>query len=92
MEQLELPFSEEEVKQVISSMPKEKAPVQMAILASSFISCWIIVKEDIMRPVNHFYSMNQKGQLTQPSLGGANTKKEQHTTSRRFQTNIIFTN
>jgi hypothetical protein len=35
LEHLDIPFVEEEIKKVISSAPKEKAPGQMVTLASS---------------------------------------------------------
>jgi hypothetical protein len=58
---LEISFSEAEVKGVILSMPREKAPRPNRFIGAFFSSCWEVIKLDIMRDVFHFYLMNQQG-------------------------------
>jgi hypothetical protein len=58
---LDLPFSEEEIKVVIASAPKEKAPRPDGFIGLFFSSCWEIVKEDLMNALDQFYILNQQG-------------------------------
>jgi hypothetical protein len=57
---LELPFTEDEVKKAIMSMPKQKAPGPDGYIGSFFSLCWNIIKSDIMKVVDQFYAMNQQ--------------------------------
>jgi hypothetical protein len=56
---LELPFTEEEVKQVIQAAPKEKASGPDGFIDIFFSSCWELLKGDLIQSVQHFYCMNQ---------------------------------
>jgi hypothetical protein len=57
---LELPFSEEEIKAIISVAPKEKAPGPDGFIGAFFSSCWEIVKEDLINVIDQFYMLNQQ--------------------------------
>jgi hypothetical protein len=58
---LNLPFTEEEIKSVIISAPKEKAPGPDGYVGLFFSSCWNIIRMDLIQAVNQFYHMNQQG-------------------------------
>jgi hypothetical protein len=55
---LDLPFTEEEIKCVIMSAPKKKAPGLDDFIGSFFSSYWEVIKEDILSAVHQFYQMN----------------------------------
>jgi hypothetical protein len=57
---LDQPFTEEEVKQVILSAPKEKAPGFDEFIGFFFSSCWEILKAGLMLAIQQFYSLNQQ--------------------------------
>jgi hypothetical protein len=57
---LELPFLEEEIRAVILASSKEKAPGPNGFIGLFFSSCWNLVKDDLVKEVQHFYSMNQQ--------------------------------
>jgi hypothetical protein len=58
---LELPFTEDEVRKVITKAPQEKAPSPDGFIGMFFSSCWDIIKGDLLNAVMQFYSMNQQG-------------------------------
>jgi hypothetical protein len=61
LEHLDSPFVEEEIKKVISSTPKEKAPGPDGYIGLFFSNCWNTIKQDPILAVNHFYQFNQQG-------------------------------
>jgi hypothetical protein len=56
---LDLPFSEEETKDVIICAPKKKAPRPDGYVGLFFSQSWNIIKMDLIQAVNQFYHMNQ---------------------------------
>jgi hypothetical protein len=58
---LELPFTQEEVKDTIDSMPPDKAPGPDGFTGAFFKSCREIIKDDIMAVVNSLFAMNSQG-------------------------------
>ena len=54
LEDLDLPFSELEIKEAIDDMPSEKAPGPDGFSIAFFQSCWDIVKDDLMRAITSF--------------------------------------
>jgi hypothetical protein len=61
LQHLDLPFTEEEVANVIKSAPKEKAPDPDGFIGLFFSLCWSIIREDFMRAIDQFYLSNQQG-------------------------------
>jgi hypothetical protein len=61
LQHLYQPFSEQEIKQVIFSAPKEKAPGSDGFVGLFFSSCWEMIKEDTIRALHQFYPLNQQG-------------------------------
>lgn len=59
LENLDVPFTEEEVKVVIMQGPKDKAPGLDGSIGLFYKKWWEIIKEDIMGAINQFYNMNQ---------------------------------
>jgi hypothetical protein len=57
---LDAAIIEEEVHKIIMENPKEKALGLDGFIALFFVLCWDIIKEDIMRAVKHFFSMNHQ--------------------------------
>jgi hypothetical protein len=55
---LDLPFSEEEIREVIKGAPKDKAPEPDWFIRDFFAACWDIIREDIIQVVQHLYLMN----------------------------------
>jgi hypothetical protein len=60
LEHLDHPFTEEEVKVVISQAPKEKAHVPDDFIGKFFAQCWETLKHDILAAVHFFYLQNQQ--------------------------------
>jgi len=58
---LELPFSLEEVKNTINSMPTDKAPGPDGFTGAFFKACWEIIKDDVMAAINSLFIMNAQG-------------------------------
>jgi hypothetical protein len=58
---LELPFTHDEVKGVIDSMPPDKAPGPDGFTGKFYKACWETIKEDIISAINTLYSMNAQG-------------------------------
>jgi hypothetical protein len=61
LQQLDLPFSEEEIKVAILTTPKEKAPGPDGYIGLFFSECWEIIKQDIMAAIDQLYLINQQG-------------------------------
>jgi exonuclease III len=57
---LELPFTMEEVKSIIDSMPPDKAPGPDGFTGAFFKASWEIIKFDIMAALNSLYAMNSQ--------------------------------
>lgn len=53
---LELPYTEEEVKEVIMALPGEKAPGPDGYIGRFFKTAWEIIKQDILAAINLFYN------------------------------------
>jgi hypothetical protein len=61
LECLYVPFTEEELKSVISEAPKEKASGPDGFIGIYFVHCWETISGDIVRVVHQFYQLNQQG-------------------------------
>jgi hypothetical protein len=57
---LELPFTQDEVKDTIDSMPSDKAPGPDGFTGAFFKASWEIIKDDIMAAINSLYAMNSQ--------------------------------
>jgi retron-type reverse transcriptase len=57
---LELPFTQDEVKDTIDSMPSDKAPGPDGFTGAFFKASWEIIKYDIMAAINSLYAMNSQ--------------------------------
>jgi len=49
------PVSEEEIKGVVKSMPRDKAPDPDGIPVEFYINCWQTVKTDFVVAVKYFF-------------------------------------
>ncbi|XP_071680438.1 uncharacterized protein [Lolium perenne] len=58
LEDLGLPFSEEEIKEAIDDMPADKAPGPDGFSIAFFCSCWDIIKDDLMLTINAFSELS----------------------------------
>jgi len=61
LSELELPFSHDELREVIDSMPIDKALEPDGFTGKFYKSCWGIIKEDILLALNSLYTMNAQG-------------------------------
>jgi hypothetical protein len=61
LDHLELPFTQQEIQEVIMSAPKEKALGPDGFIGLFFSTCWHILKQDLTNALRQFYSMNQQG-------------------------------
>jgi hypothetical protein len=52
LEDLDLPFSENEIKETILEMPSDKAPGPDGFSMAFFRTCWDIIKDDLMGIIN----------------------------------------
>jgi hypothetical protein len=57
LSELEVPFSEEEIKHNVHQMPSDKAPGPDGYTGIFFKSCWDIIKDDVIKAANAFYSL-----------------------------------
>jgi hypothetical protein len=55
---LDLPFTKEELKDVVMATPMEKASGLDGFIGSFFSSCWEVIKEDLFRAIQQFYHLN----------------------------------
>ena len=58
---MEVPFSHDEVKNTINSMPSDKAPGPDGFTGAFFKACWEIIKEDVMAAMNSLFTLNAQG-------------------------------
>ena len=58
LQELDSPFSEEEVIEAINSMPSDKAPGPDGFTGLFFKKCWGIIKHDLMRVIQRFDSLH----------------------------------
>jgi hypothetical protein len=56
LEDLDAPFTEEEISSVIKGMPSEKAPGPDRFIGIFFKKCWSFIKIDLIRAVTAFYN------------------------------------
>ena len=61
LEELELPFSEEEIWAAIRSLPPDKAPGPDGFSARFFQSSWTLIKETVMRAICCFDTADGRG-------------------------------
>jgi hypothetical protein len=61
LQHLDLPITEQELLLVIKEAPKEKAPGPYGFIGLFFSVCWDIIKDDLLRAAEQFFSMNQQG-------------------------------
>ena len=54
---LEAPFTHEEVEKVLKGMPLDKAPGPDGFTGRFYASGWHIIRDDIMRAMEHFFSV-----------------------------------
>ena len=81
LDDLALPFSEEEIKIAIEDMPKDKAPGPDGFTTAFFSSCWDIIHHDLMRvidtfselSVNNFHIINSANIVLLPKKDGADS-------------------
>jgi hypothetical protein len=53
---LELPFTEEEVNEVVKELPNDKSPGPDGFNNEFFKACWEIIKVDVFRLINDFHA------------------------------------
>jgi hypothetical protein len=58
---LEAPFTQEEIKDTITSMPSDKAPGPDGFTSAFFKTCWDTIQEDITAPLNSLFMLNSQG-------------------------------
>ena len=58
---LEAPFTQEEIKDTITSMPSDKAPSPDGFTDAFFKTCWDIVQEDVIAALNTLFMLNSQG-------------------------------
>jgi hypothetical protein len=58
LDDLGLPFTEKEIKNVVDDPPADKALCPDGFTIAFFHSCWHIVKEDIIRVINAFSELS----------------------------------
>ena len=58
---MEVPFSHDEVKNTIYSMPSNKAPGPDGFTSAFFKACWEIIKDDVMAAMNSLFTLNAQG-------------------------------
>jgi hypothetical protein len=61
LSELEAPFTLEEIKETIYSMPGDKAPGPDGFTGAFFKSCWETIKYDIAAAINTLFAMNSQG-------------------------------
>ena len=58
---LEAPFTQEEIKDTITSIPSDKAPGPDGFTDAFFKTCWDIVQEDVTAALNSLFMLNSQG-------------------------------
>ena len=58
---LEEPFSQQEIKDTIDSMPMDKAPGPDGFTGIFFKECWEIIKDDLTAAFNQLHNLNAQG-------------------------------
>jgi hypothetical protein len=59
--ELEAPFTHEEIRDTINSLPSDKAPGPDGFTGKFFKVCWEIIKEDVAAALNNLFAMNSQG-------------------------------
>jgi hypothetical protein len=89
---LEDGISEDEVKTLILSAPKEKASSPDGVIGLFFSCCWEIIKADLMHAINHFFLSEPSGvAFAQPSLYCSHTKEKMSVENFRIHTYKLHT-
>ena len=86
LEDLALPFSIDEIKTAIESMPADKAPGPDGYTMAFFTSCWDIINPDLMRvmdafselSVNNFHVLNSANVALLPKKEGSESIADFH--------------
>jgi len=55
---LEVPVTQDEIKETINSMPSDKAPGPDGFTCAFFKTCWEIIKEDVTEAMNSMFMLN----------------------------------
>jgi hypothetical protein len=63
LEDLDAPFTTQEIEAVIHDMPSEKAPGPDGFIGCFYKKCWPIIKEDLIQALMFFYN-NQTAKLS----------------------------
>jgi len=58
---LEAPFTQEEIKHTITSIPSDKALGPDGFTGAFFKTCWDIVQEDVTAALNSLFMLNSQG-------------------------------
>jgi hypothetical protein len=56
LEDLDAPFTEQEIEAVIKEMPSEKAPGPDGFIGSFYKQCWSVIKHDLIEAIMSFYN------------------------------------
>ena len=60
LSELEAPFTQEEIKEIVFSMPRDKAPGPDGFMEAFFKSCWEIIKVDVAAAINTLFNINSQ--------------------------------
>ena len=61
LQQLELPFTQDEVRRTVLEMPSEKAPGPDGFTGAFFKACWEIIKDDLLAATNNLFQLHSQG-------------------------------
>ena len=61
LQQLELPFTQDEVRRTVLEMPSEKAPGPDGFTGAFFKACWEIIKDDLLAAINNLFQLHSQG-------------------------------
>jgi hypothetical protein len=56
LDDLDAPFTQEEIGAIIKEMPSEKAPGPDGFIGLFYKKCWPVIKEDLTQAISSFYS------------------------------------
>jgi hypothetical protein len=59
--ELEVPFTEDEIRETINMMPSDKAPGPDGFTGAFFKACWETIKVDVTAAINKLFEMNSQG-------------------------------